>query len=480
MIQLRDYQNEARYQTNTLINAKRHSVVVMPTGSGKTKTGCVIIDDQTKLRKLIFVLTPQEEIFNQWRTDLTNYNQNPGYINQEGIKGINRNVYVCMPLSLCNILQMIPENLYPDIIITDECHHSAAASWEKIYKYFNKAVRVGLTATPQRTDGKGLDHLYTDIVQTTNMQELIDNGHLCKPFIIVPEEYKINVPIKNGDYDPVAQAELLGDNRIIGDVIEKYSHVFMGLPVLVACATFEHAQIMTEAFKKAGWQWDHIHSNLHYLDRRKMLRKIKAGELNGLCTVGIGVEGLDIPGLFGLIWLRRTLSLTIYLQFTGRVLRPMKGKKYGIIIDPVGNTFIHSYPEIQRNWTLKGRLKDDENAELSEKVIMKLCPFCRTPNNPENTHCHFCGTDMSKKMERGRLPVVVDGELVILDNEITAEKIKAYAADLQAKQQEKIEAHAQKESELITLNNYQKVNIIKDNLFKNKRKEFVETVKEWL
>ena len=63
MIQLRDYQNEARYQCNTLINAKRHPVLVMSTGSGKTKTACVIIEDQIKINKRIFVLCPQIEIF---------------------------------------------------------------------------------------------------------------------------------------------------------------------------------------------------------------------------------------------------------------------------------------------------------------------------------------------------------------------------------------------------------------------------------
>ncbi len=789
-MQLREYQNEARFQLNTLINAKRHPVFVCPTGGGKTKTATVIIEDQIKLKKRIWVLTPQDEIFRQFLKELNEYGLNAGYINQEGIKGKNRGVYVCMPLTVVNMLHLIPESLYPDIIITDEClhedtmistpfglkklkhleigdvvltpsgtakiknkwttrkeafifgtlkgnlvssnnhliqsngivneikncenidlsdthdykqkendiedniygwyladgtfdngnlkfafrkkekidyfltlenkgffkhfvnkrgdwvfsfkdrqyknefikkynivkektinedvykscsisfirgflsgdgwrtdrricidqahyhfvllvrnmlnyygihpnidrhtpkntkhskkhrmsiygedvniynniigwdidlkniehkkatlkrkstnitdttfydvcnlidielddndklffangfivhncHHSAANSWETIYNFFPGTVRMGLTATPKRTDNKGLDHIYTDIVQTTTTKELIDRDFLSKPMVIVPEQYNLEVKINNGDYDVKAQADQLGDIRIIGDVIKNYETVFSGMPCLVACSTFEHAAMMTEEFRNAGWQWDHIHSNLHYKERKRMLRQIANRELNGLCTVGIGIEGLDIGGLHGLIWLRRTLSLTIYLQFIGRVLRKAEGKEYGIILDPVGNTFIHGFPELSRKWTLKGSdLKDNDNEEF-EDLKMKQCGSCGVMNNLENIVCYFCGSDLTSSAigKVRRFPSIVDGKLVVVTNDGQVDEIQSYTDNLKKQQEVKIEEKKKKDEELLVLSDNSKMNIIKDNLFNNKRKMFTETIRGFM
>lgn len=481
MIRLRPYQNKARYGCNALLNARRHPCYVCPTGGGKTKTSTIIIQDRNNLKRRVYVLTPQVEIFEQWMKDLTLAGLDPGYINSEGIKGANRMVYVCMPLSLVNILHLVPEHIWPDEIITDESHHSAADSWERIYSFFPDATRMGLTATPQRTDGHGLDHLYTDIVDTVSMKELIQQGFLAKPLTIVPEEYHMKVPIKNGDYDPKLQADLLGKPKIVGNVLEHYSDLFGGLPVLVACSTYDHAKRMTKAFQDAGWQWDHIHSKLPSYDRKSMLRKIGSGKLNGLCTVGIGVEGMDIPGLYGLIWLRRTLSLTIFLQFNGRVLRPMSGKKYGIILDPVGNTFIHGMPDAHRTWDLRGiaQEKEPRNSLDEEAPVMRICPGCRTANAVELTHCWFCGCDLSIK-RKTKIPQMVDGELVIIEDEGTAQKLRDRVEHLKAEQQQHVDEEKRKEENLEELTSSGKASVIKDNLFGGKRKLFNDTIKNFL
>ncbi|MCK4817057.1 DEAD/DEAH box helicase family protein, partial [bacterium] len=253
----RYYQQDARYQVNTLLNASRHPVYVAPTGTGKTKTAVTVIQDQVSIGNRIYILTPQVEIFDGWLSDLINSNIDFGTISEGRILGASKPVYLCMPMTLVNLLSYIPEAIYPDIIITDECHHSSANTWEQIYQFFPYAIRFGLTATPKRTDGKGLDHLYTDIIQTITMKEAIyhDPPYLSTPLVIAPEMYLDllkDVEIVNGEYDLSAQAEALGKTQIIGNVIENYSKVFAGLPVLVACSTFEHAKDMTKQFNDAG------------------------------------------------------------------------------------------------------------------------------------------------------------------------------------------------------------------------------------
>ena len=259
MLTLRPYQTDARYQLNALLNASRHPVFVSPTGTGKTKTATAVIADRVSIGRRVFVLVPSVEIFTQWITDLSDADLNQGYINDEGMKGRNRSVYVCMAQSLVNILDRIPEAAWPDEIFTDECHHSAANTWETIYTFFDRATRCGLTATPERLDGKGLDHLYTDIVQTITMREAIDAGYLAKPLPIVPQKYLDKHDIPTADIDSgaglEAQAAKLGKLEIIGDVIESYTRIFHGRPVLVACATFGHAELMAAKFCDAGWSF---------------------------------------------------------------------------------------------------------------------------------------------------------------------------------------------------------------------------------
>lgn len=439
----------------------------------------------------MWILCPQSEIFDQWVLELTKAGLNPGTINSDGIKGRNRSVYVVMPLSAINLLSYIPEALYPDEIITDECHHSAASTWEEIYAYFPRALRFGLTATPRRTDGKGLDHLYTDIVSTISMAESIDSGYLARPLCIVPEQYHIDVGIKSGDYDPQEQARLLGKVQIVGDVIANYAHVFNGLPVLVACSTFEHAAMMSEAFTTAGWKFEHIHSGLPDHSRKRMLREIKTGKLHGLCTVGIGIEGMDIPGLYGLIWLRRTLSLTIYLQFIGRVLRPMDGKEYGIILDPVGNLFIHGFPEAERVWSLESSCQNTGKAN-GETPTMRICPNCGVANSTENAECHFCGWSLYDSSGRPigankrHLPTIVDGNLIAITSDGMAETVYSKRGTKEVKEVENVvlgsggqllqnsNSVAKDEIPLTTID---KRAILRRGLFDGKRPLFEEAVR---
>lgn len=476
---LRPNQQEARLKINQLLNARHHPVYVAPTGCGKTITAIEIIKDRIGLKQRIFVLIPQVEIMDQWEVEFVKNNIDYGIINSDGVQGRNKAVYLCMPISLNNMLSIFPERFGPDLIICDECHHSRANIWHNIYNYYPTALRLGLTATPQRYDGKGLDNFYTDIVQTITMTEAINAGYLAEPLGVVPELYQLNVKMQNGDYDPEEQAEQLGKVQIIGNVIEHYGNIFGGMPILVACCTHQHAEMMTEAFNEAGWNFDHIHSGLNKYERKSMLKKIRTSKLNGLCTVGIGIEGMDIAGLYGIIWLRRTMSITIYLQFIGRILRPLQGKKYGIIIDPVGNYFIHGRPEMTRQWTLKG--KDEQPDILTPE--MKICPQCGVMNAKVNQFCHICEFDFINDAietigRERKLPVMIDGKLIVLDGEELATRKEEIQKGLKEQRKEK-EQQSPQLDEPKAISKQEKIQLLRDGL-SGKKDLFSRAVKEWL
>jgi DNA repair protein RadD len=477
----RTYQQTARKQINRLLNSGRNPVLCMPTGTGKTYTACMIIKDRIAMGERVYILVTQIEIFNQWEIEFARMNIDYGTITADGIIGKNKGAYICMPLSLANILSKIPERFRVNGIITDEAHTGEARTYQIIYDYYPKAWRLGLTATPERTDGQGLDRTYDEIVEPITVKEAIKNGFLSEPLLIVPEQYALNVQINNGDYEPEQQAALLGDAKIIGDVLEQYSNIFAGMPCMIACSTFEHANQMTKAFSDAGWNFRHIHSDLNKTERAVLIRGIREGTLNGICTVGIGIAGLDIPGLFGLIWLRRTLSVTIYLQFIGRCLRVLNGKRYGIILDPVGNVFIHGAPDRERKWMLKGR----REREKSESIIMpkmKICPICGIMNAEENINCHICNHDFRIEMpdngKKRKIPAMVDGRFVVLDGEELGKRKEEIKEAIKEQRRQSAERE-EKENTPIILSRQEKMTLLKTGLEK-KGGLFQHAVKNYL
>lgn len=479
MFKLRDYQEEARYSVNAEMNQHRNPVFVSPTGTGKTKTAVAIIEDRIRLNGRVYVLVPQIEIFNQWVKDLSEAGLNPGMIKDGKVIGLNRSVYVVMPLTLINMLTHIKPSMYPTDIITDECHHSEAVSWQAIYDFFPNAVRLGLTATPKRTDGIPLANTYDCIVSTITMRTAIEKGFLAKPLCVVPEEFACDVPIVGTDYDTKAQARSLGTPKIIGDVLDMYARAFVGRPCIVACCNFEHAKDMTEQFRAAGWNWEHLHSELPADKRNEIIRKTREGKLNGLCTVGIGIEGMDIPGLYGLIWLRRTLSITIYLQMVGRVLRPAADKPYGLIIDPVGNVFIHGFPEADRKWSL-----GEESGQAQEQI--KVCPECGTVNSQNDTFCFACGALLEQEVQKvakgtrkRKLPSVEDGHLVIIGEE-GIEEVNGKINEMKekAEQQRIAEAEEVKAKQTRIISNTEKVQLFRQGILSPvNRENFRDAVK---
>ena len=483
----RDYQQTARYQINTELNAGRSPILANPTGTGKTTIGVQVIADRIGLGKRVFVLVPSEEVFGQWIVALANAGLEPGYINDEGMKGRARKVYVCMPISLSNILHNIPESLYPDELVVDECHHTAADTWETIRSFFARGVKplpmLGLTATPRRTDGIALT-MFDSIIETIDIPEAVEYGFLAEPLVIVPEEWqqKISIPIEDLDTDAglEKQAALLGDPVIIGDMIRSYESIFHGLPVLVACPTYEDANRVTEQFRSAGWKWEHIHSKLPKAERRRMTKGIAKGEINGLCTVGIGIEGWDIAGLYGLLWRRRTKSIIINRQFNGRVLRPMKGKRYGVILDFVGNTFIHGMPDRKIHWTLTGTV-DDDAPILDECPTMRICPRCGVANATANLTCHMCGLDFSSPEAHGlrerHLPTMIDGNLVAVTSDGMARRVDEMIDEARRSSSE--EEALDKKAEPVRLSKDERTEYLAGGLFAGQqgRKMFQDALK---
>ena len=513
-------QQEARHIANYNLNNKISSAMISPCGSGKTVTASFIIKDRISLGEIVYILVPQIEIFIQWIDELVEIGIDPGYINDEGIRGQNRKVYVCMYQSLINIMPMIPESLYPTEIIIDELQHTLSASIKTICNFFGSATRLGLTATLYHNSKETFKPYYTESFQTITKKTAIKKGYITKPLAIVPEEFlkDAEIPMEGDEYNMNVQAQLLGETKIIGDVIKYYELIFCGNPVIVPCATFNHCEKVVKMFNDAGWNFMHLHSDLPKHERKRILKAIANQEINGICTVGIGVEGLSIKGLWGVMWMCRTMSPIKWTQFNGRAERLYPGKKYAFIVDFVGNTIIHKLPEVEHKGTLDG---SDADIELDDTPYRK-CPACGVYNAAENLNCHWCGYDLTfipedgtcgkcsnyvkdpagmldihcKKgmycpiwynflgcphfARKGRpLPAMIDGELVAITTDGQVHEIRQRAKRKKEEQRILIQEKEESRHALEEIPQAEKRKILKDGMFKDgtRRELFKEALR---
>ena len=368
-------------------------------------------------------------------------------------------------------------------ILSHNCQHALANSWEKIYSFFPKATRLGLTATLYHGSLMSFEHLYTDVVATISKSQAIAQGYITKPLLVIPAMWAQHVPKNGEDFDTEAQAEILGKPKIVGEVLSFYHRTFEGKPVIAPCSTYAHAQMMTEAFNESGWQFRHLHSLLGKHERKKILRDVAHGRINGICTVGIGIEGMSIHGLYGVLWLRRTASPIIWTQFNGRAERVLPGKEFYICADFVGNSVIHGMPDRDLSWTLEQENAEPATAKELDVPVMVRCPFCGVMNSGLNQYCHFCNSPLHAEIEDAEFdnnfPVMVDGKLVVLESDGMAREVEIRNSEIKADQQEQREIRETVTAQEIP--DSDKAAVLRKGLFQgSRRKLFSDAVENWL
>jgi len=239
-------------------------------------------------------------------------------------------------------LSLSPE--YYDFIIIDEVHHIAASSYRPIINYFQPKILLGLTATPERMDGEDIlmDFCHR-IAASIRLPEALNRKILCpfQYFGITDSVDLSNVRWEKGRYVAHELSNVYTANdRRVGEILfnlDKYTRDIHDLRALGFCVTIEHAQFMAEKFVLAGKKAAYLSSqNAH--QREDLRRQLQSKKINYLFVVDIFNEGVDIPEIDTVLFLRPTESLTVFLQQLGRGLRLADGKDCLTILDFVGNS----------------------------------------------------------------------------------------------------------------------------------------------
>jgi superfamily II DNA or RNA helicase len=233
---------------------------------------------------------------------------------------------------------------YYDFLIVDECHHMTAKSYRGIINYFQPKVLLGLTATPERMDGGDIQEDFCNrIAAEIRLPEALNRKLLCpfQYFGVSDNTDLSKISWEKGKYSASELSSVYTSNDLrVRDVIqatERYTKDINDNRALGFCVTIEHAKYMAEKFSLAGLRADYLTSrNSEFRDDLK--ERFRKKEINYLFVVDIFNEGIDIPEIDTVLFLRPTESLTIFLQQLGRGLRLADEKECLTVLDFVGNS----------------------------------------------------------------------------------------------------------------------------------------------
>lgn len=324
------------------------NLIVAATGTGKTVVSAfdykVFCEKTDGAHRILFV-AHREEILRQslltYRSVLQDANFGELWVGGERPASGIGHLFVSVQ-TFCSKFDTIFSNLsdnYYDYIVIDEAHHIAAESYRKIIAKFAPQLLVGLTATPERMDGVSLLPDFDNVISAEiRLPKALDEG-LLSPFqyLCISDDTDLtDDELMQGDrYVATKLTERLCNGERVGLIINRLQYY---LPdehqcrALGFCATKKHAQYMADEFCKAGMRAACLTSDNE--ERRKELNeKLAKGEINYLFVVDIFNEGVDIPSVDTVLFLRPTESLTIFLQQLGRGLRLYPGKQQLMVFD---------------------------------------------------------------------------------------------------------------------------------------------------
>lgn len=341
-------QLEALYAIRRTREAGNHkALVVAATGVGKTYLAAFA----SKEFKTVLFLAHREELLHQARrvfSTVRNESETGLFIGD--VKNVDADVLFASVQALGRAGRL-NEAQFPkarfDCIIIDEFHHAVVDSYRRILDWFEPDFLLGLTATPERMDNRDVFSLCDyNVVYDVRLKEAIGKGWLVPFHYYGVHDDTIryeDIPWRGGQYDPEKLEVELSIHKRAELILEHWrrlsSHRAIGF-----CAGRRHAAFMADAFRKAGIPAYAVMSDTTGIDQldavlplEQALRMLQDGSIRVLFAVDMLNEGVDLPSVDLLMFLRPTESGTVFLQQLGRGLRKARGKAYVTVLDFIGN-----------------------------------------------------------------------------------------------------------------------------------------------
>lgn len=342
--ELREHQEEALAQLEAMRSA--HETIALlyhATGTGKTVTA---VSDAKRLGKRTLFLAHTKELVYQAYNCFRNLW--PEVSVGRYVEGYREtDAYV-----VCGSIQSVAANIgifAPDdfgYLVIDEYHHGTAETYRKIMSYFNPSFTLGLTATPERTDGEDLLDIFKNVAHKLDLKTAVELDTLV-PVRCIRIATNIDlrdVRINGFQYnvlDLESKIQIPGRNQLI---VDTYCEYVKSRPTVVFCMSVRHAQEMAGLFQEKAIDARSISGSTKPAERKRILEQYESGKIPVLCACDLLNEGWDSPHTQVLFMARPTMSKTIYMQQLGRGMRKSEGKDHLMVFDFVDNANLFNMP----------------------------------------------------------------------------------------------------------------------------------------
>lgn len=432
-IKMHDYQ---RFLVQELRNAYRddqYPCLVLPTGGGKTVISAGLARSSQNRERRVWFICHRDFLVSQTSATFKAMGVEHGIL----AAGYPEGMMPTMVVSIDTLRSRLHKiGVRPDVMVWDECHHLAAATWTKVWEWAgSECFHMGLTATPCRLDGRGLAPSapgkpgFTRMILGPSTGELMAMKNLSAYRAFAPTTFSAQGIGKTaGDYNKRQLKKAINEQVIVGDIIEHYERLALGKRMIYFCVSVEYSQRLAAAFTAKGYPARHLDARDNTATRMQAARDFATGKLAVLTNVGLFGEGYDLAAQAGMPvtvegvgLVRPTMSESLAIQMMGRCLR---AKSYpGIIIDHAGVINAHGLPDTDRDWTLQGRGKEKRPATV------KVCPSCLATVRISCSECENCGHSFAKAPTGGRPdPVHKPGQLVEVDAKTFNERRRSWSA----------------------------------------------------
>jgi superfamily II DNA or RNA helicase/HKD family nuclease/diadenosine tetraphosphate (Ap4A) HIT family hydrolase len=322
----------------TRAEGNQAGLVVLATGLGKTWLAA--FDSQHMGARRVLFVAHREEILDQAMRTFRTIRPGAALGRYTGLeKEQNADVMFASVQTLGRSAHLERfESTRFDYVVVDEFHHAAAATYRRLLDYFRPRFLLGLTATPERTDGADLLALCGEnLVYRADLVDGIRRGLLC-PFDYygVPDEVDYSqIPWRSRRFDEESLTTAVATEARASNALDQLKRRG-GLKTLAFCVSQRHADFMRRHFSGAGLRAAAVHAGETSDPRARSLERLQSGEIDVLFAVDMFNEGVDIPDIDTVLMLRPTESPVLWLQQFGRGLRWRPGKRLKVI-DYIGN-----------------------------------------------------------------------------------------------------------------------------------------------
>lgn len=445
MIKLRPHQVEAIDDINKAWDTVSNLLMVMPTGLGKSILMGSIVNDYSYTSNTLHstIIVHRKELVQQLSLMLCRFNIHHNVIVStadarrivgEHIVQHKKSFYnpkSRVTVASVDTLKSRPERFkrlfdLTQLLLIDEAHHVLKENkWGTVSSYFvNPNLKIlGVTATPQRLDRKGLGHdndgIFHKLIKTKTVQWGIDNKFLSKYKLVLPQNTPMLAMKDKTDYNNKELNDYVNDNAIVGKTVENYIKFANGLQTIVFAATLEHGEQLLAEFKANNIKAIFLHGMSNPIERFKGVKDFANNSVQVIINVALFDEGFDVTMVDGkhivecVISSGPTMSLARARQQWGRGLRPSVLKPHAILIDQAGNVNRHGLPTKEINWSLDRITK----RKAKDLVQTKACYSCGAVNNRFAIKCEWCETELINASGGGKVRTLnmVDGDLVLVD-----------------------------------------------------------------